>query len=87
MESISLKLDRQLLKSIDKSLKKNMYSTRTEFIRDSIRHKLTEQEKEEALRKIAAMKGCLKGQAKMSDAQARELAARDMARKFGIKLD
>ena len=87
MESISLKLDNELLNAVDKSLKKNRYSTRTEFIRDAIRHKLSEQEKEEALRNLAAMKGSLKGKARMSDEQAGELAARNIAKKFGIKLD
>lgn len=87
MEAITLKLDNGLLKAMDKNLKKNLYSTRTEFIRDAIRHKLTEQKKQEALRKLATLKGSLKGKARMSDEKARELAARETARKFGIKLD
>ena len=87
MEAITLKLDNALLKAVDKNLKKNLYSTRTEFIRDAIRHKLTEQEKQDALRKLVAFKGSLKGKARMSDEEARELAARETARKLGIKLD
>ncbi|MBW2986353.1 ribbon-helix-helix domain-containing protein [Candidatus Woesearchaeota archaeon] len=87
MEAITLKLDTALLKAVDKNLKKNMYSTRTEFIRDAIRHKLNEQEKEEALRKLSAMKGCLKGKARMSDEKAGELAFQEIAKKYGIKLD
>ena len=87
MEAITLKLDNALLKAVDKNLKKNMYSTRTEFIRDAIRHKLTEQEKQEALKKLAALKGSLKGKARISDEKARELAFKDIAKKHGIKLD
>ncbi|MBD3304156.1 ribbon-helix-helix protein, CopG family [Candidatus Woesearchaeota archaeon] len=87
MEAITLKLDTELLKALDKSLKKNMYSTRTEFIRDAIRHKLTEQEKQEALRKLAALKGSLKGKARMSDEMAGELAFRKIAKKHRINLD
>jgi len=87
MESISLKLDTELLKAMDKNLKKNLYSTRTEFIRDAIRHKLTEQEKQEALRKLAALKGSLKGKARMSGEEAGELAFKKIAKKHGIKLD
>jgi len=40
MEAVSLKLDENMLKNVDNSLKDNNYSTRTEFIRDAIRDKL-----------------------------------------------
>ena len=52
MKTISLKIDDSLLKEIDGSLKKYRYSTRTEFIRDSIRTKLTQAEKEEMYRHL-----------------------------------
>jgi metal-responsive CopG/Arc/MetJ family transcriptional regulator len=42
MDVVSVKLDDQMLKRIDGSLKENNYSTRTEFIRDAIRAKLDE---------------------------------------------
>ena len=48
MEVISLKMESELLKEIDSSLKKNKYSTRTEFIRDSIRRRLTDLEKQKS---------------------------------------
>ena len=54
MEIISLKMEKKMLEDIDKNLKKNRYSTRTEFIRDAIRRRLTQQEKEEAIRKLEA---------------------------------
>lgn len=60
MEVISLKMESELLKDIDNTLKKNKYSTRTEFIRDSIRRRLTDLEKEEAIKKLITMKGSLK---------------------------
>lgn len=44
METVSFKVDNKLLKEIDKKMKKDMYSTRTEFIRDAIRDKLSELE-------------------------------------------
>ena len=87
MEAINLKLEKGLLKKIDEAVKKHAYSTRTEFIRESIRRKLTDLEKEEAIKKLTAFKGSLKGKAKMSDEEARERAGRAMAKKFGIKLD
>jgi metal-responsive CopG/Arc/MetJ family transcriptional regulator len=87
MESINLKLEPGLLNTIDNSLEKFNYSTRTEFIRDAIRTKLTELEKEEAIRKLTGLKGSLKGKARMSEEEARKQAGREMAAKFGIKLD
>jgi len=60
MEAISLKLEGSLLNEIDKNLKKNRYSTRTEFIRDAIRGKLVDLEKEESLRKLRKYFGASK---------------------------
>ena len=60
MEAISLKLDEGILDHIDKSLSKHMYSTRTEFIRDAIREKLSELEKEELLKEVAKLRGSSK---------------------------
>lgn len=87
METVSLKMEEVLLEEIDSKIKSNRYSTRTEFIRDAIREKLTELEKREAIKKLVALKGSLKGKGKMSDEEAGELAALEIAKKFGIKLD
>lgn len=87
METVTLKMEESLLEAIDKSLSKNRYSTRTEFIRESVRHRLTELEKEEAIRKIEAAFGSMKGKARMSEAKARELAVKEIADELGVKLD
>ncbi len=87
METISLKMEDELLKAVDTNLKKHRYSTRTEFVRDAIRSKLTQLEKEEAIKKLTEMKGCLKGKGKMSDEEAGRLASIKIAKKFGIKLE
>ncbi|MBS3097675.1 ribbon-helix-helix protein, CopG family [Candidatus Woesearchaeota archaeon] len=60
METISLKLEDGLLKEVDQTLKKNRYSTRTEFIRDAIREKLSDLEKDELLRQVAKLRGSSK---------------------------
>lgn len=57
MEAISLKLDENILSEIDKKLSRYRYSTRTEFIRDAIRSKLSELEKKEMLKAIDRMYG------------------------------
>jgi len=57
METVSLKLDSKMLNEIDSKVKKERYGTRTEFIRDAIREKLSELEKDELLRSVAKLGG------------------------------
>lgn len=57
---ISLKLEDELLKEIDQKLAYNRYSTRTEFIRDAIREKLSDLEKTEILKQLSNLKGSSK---------------------------
>ena len=85
METISLKMEETLLKDIDTKIKNFRYSTRTEFIRDAIRQKLNELEKEEAIRKLTEFKGSLKP--RMSDEEAGQLAIKAIAKKLKVKLD
>ena len=87
METISLKLDEHLLKHIDANLKKYNFSTRTEFVRDAVRKRLSELEKEEVIRRLAAFKGIMKGKAKMSLEKAGELAFQKIAKDLGVSLD
>ena len=60
MEVISLKLDKTVLKNLDKSLKKHNYSTRTEFVREAIRDKLDSLSREELLQEFLKLKGSKK---------------------------
>jgi Arc/MetJ-type ribon-helix-helix transcriptional regulator len=80
METVTLKMEASLLEEIDSTLAKHRYSTRTEFMRDAIRCKLSAFEKEEAIRKLTAMKGFLKGKAKsnISEEEAGELAFKEL---------
>jgi len=87
MESITIKMEKELVNEIDSKLKENRYSTRTEFIRDAVRHKLSQMEKETIFRKLEQAKGSLKGKAKMSDEEAGELAVKELAGELGIPLD
>ena len=86
METISLKLEHNLLQEIDNTLNKHRYSTRTEFIRDAIREKLSELEKEELLKAVAKLKGFSKR--KTTDEQlhaAGEKVIEKYEKKFGFK--
>ena len=49
MENISIKLEENFLKAIEKVMKKHLYSTKTEFIRESIRDKIRMLEEKEIL--------------------------------------
>jgi len=57
MEALSLKLDKNMLNNIDVNLKKNNFSTRTEFIRTAIRDKLEDLSKDELVREFMKYKG------------------------------
>ena len=74
MEAISLKLKPEVLKEIDENLAKNRYSTRTEFIRDAIRKKLSDLEKEKLLKAVAKLHGISKH--KTTDEQLHEARER-----------
>ncbi|MEK6925105.1 MAG: ribbon-helix-helix domain-containing protein [Nanoarchaeota archaeon] len=49
MENISLKLERNFLDAITKVMKRHNYTTKTEFIRESIRDKIRRLEEKEIL--------------------------------------
>ena len=57
METISIKMEDEFAKNIDKVMKKHNYTTKTEFIREAIRDKIKDLEKEESLKRIAKLYG------------------------------
>ena len=60
MEAISLKLEDTFLEDIEETMKRHRYTTKTEFIREAIRDKIKQLEKEEALLKVRKMYGASK---------------------------
>ena len=86
MQAITIKMEDRLLEELDQKLEEYRYSTRTEFIRDAIREKLSELEKEEVLKTLSMLKGSSKR--KTSDDQlhaARDKAFEMLEKKFNIK--
>ncbi len=86
METVTIKMEGRLLEEIDQKLEAHRYSTRTEFIRDAIREKLSDLEKEEVLKTLARLKGYSKR--KTSDAKlhtARDKAFEILEKKFSAK--
>ena len=51
METISIKLEKGVVKTVEKLMKNHNYSTKTEFVREAIRDKIKDIEKEEALKR------------------------------------
>lgn len=68
MEHVSIQLDTAIARQIEKDMKEFNYSTKTEFIRESIRDKLKqladEKAKKQAWRALYAARGIFKGQGK-----------------------
>ncbi len=86
MQAITIKMEDRVLEEIDQKLEHHRYSTRTEFIRDAIREKLSELEKDELIKSIARLKGSSKR--KTSDTRlhaAREHAFEMLEKKAGIR--
>jgi len=75
MESVSLKLENEFLEDMENTMKKHRYTTKTEFIREAIRDKIKDLEKEELLLRAKKLYGASKR--KTTDAQLH--AAREKA--------
>lgn len=60
METVSIKMEEDFNKDIEKTMKKHRYSTKTEFIREAIRDKIKDLEKEAALERARKLFGSSK---------------------------
>ena len=91
METVSIKFEEDFLKHVEKAMKKHNYSTKTEFIREAIRDKLTDLEKQEYLFRALSLYGAGKKKHRHLTDQdihkAREKAAKELAKELGVKLD
>ena len=86
MEPITVRFEEGFVHDIEKTMKKHRYSTKTEFIREAIRDKLKELEKEEALVRVRKFYGDSKR--KTTDEElhkAGEKAVKEIEEEFGIK--
>ncbi|MBR9699725.1 hypothetical protein GOV09_04680 [Candidatus Woesearchaeota archaeon] len=91
METVSLRLEKGFIAAMEKVMKGHRYATRTEFIREAVREKIKDLEKQEALFRLekAYGAGAKKGR-KITDEQihkAGEEAFEEIAKKLGVKLD
>ena len=83
MESVSLKLEDGILKDIENIMKKHRYTTKTEFIREAIRDKIRDLEKEALLLKAKELYGASKRKTTDEDIhKAGEKAFRELEREL-----
>ena len=86
METVSIKLESGFIKDLDRIMKRHRYMTKTEFIRQALRDKMDELEKQETLKNVEMLFGSSKR--KTTDEQlhkAGERAVKILERKFKIK--
>lgn len=57
METVSMKLEEEFARTVEKVMKKHHYATKTEFIREALRDKVKELEKEQMLARVRALYG------------------------------
>lgn len=84
MENISLKLESKFSKKLERTMQKNGYATKTEFIREALRDKVKELEKQGILKQIEKLFGSSKH--KTTDEQlhkAREKAFEELDKELG----
>lgn len=86
MEAVSLKLEDEFLKDMEKIMKRHRYTTKTEFIREAIRDKIKDLEKEELLLRAKMLYGVSKRKTTDEDVhKAGEKAFKELEREFGLK--
>ena len=60
METVSVKFEESFLRDIEEAMKEHSYMTKTECIREAVRNKLDQFEREAALRQLKKMYGASK---------------------------
>ena len=89
-----MRLGSALSKRVERDIKEFNYSTKTEFIREAIRDKLKENERERQWKALFAARGVLKGKGKFksyeewhdwrSNVYSKQLE-RELSEKYGLK--
>ena len=83
MEMISLRIEGEFLRDLERAMKRYRYSTKTEFVRAAIRDKISDLDKEYALRAVEKLAGSSKRKTSGKDLhKAREKIERIYKRRF-----
>jgi Arc/MetJ-type ribon-helix-helix transcriptional regulator len=91
METISVRFEEDFVQDLEQVMKENRYSTKTEFIREAIRDKINQLEKQKALLRLEMAYGAGAGKGRKISEQdihrAGEEAVKEIAKSLGVKLD
>jgi metal-responsive CopG/Arc/MetJ family transcriptional regulator len=87
METVSIKFQGTILRKIDKSLVNNNYNSRSEFIRECVRNKLYDIEKNNLIKEFLKLKGSSKNKTNYKDnKKVKEIVSKellkDLSRRF-----
>ena len=88
METVSVKFEDNFLQEIEGVMKVHNYATKAEFIREAVRDKVIDLEKQEYIARALKLYGASKKKTTDKDLhQAREGAAKEIAKELGVDLD
>jgi len=83
METISIRFENEFLHDIKKAMKTHRYVTKAEFIREAIRDKIKDLEKEKALMRLEKAYGASKRRTTQAELEkAKKKAFEDMAKQL-----
>jgi Arc/MetJ-type ribon-helix-helix transcriptional regulator len=86
MEPVSVKFQKDVLHKIDKSITKHNFNSRTEFIRESVRDKLSELSKEDLLKEFLQCRGKAKRKTTYADnKKTKELISKELMKELDQK--
>ncbi|MDP2750100.1 MAG: ribbon-helix-helix domain-containing protein [Nanoarchaeota archaeon] len=86
MEVVSVKFQENVLKKIDGSINKHNFNSRTEFIREAVRDKLEELNREELIQEFMKMKGKSKKKTTYEEnRKTREEVGKELMKKYEKK--
>jgi metal-responsive CopG/Arc/MetJ family transcriptional regulator len=88
MEPISVKLDERFLRRLEVFLRKHHYTTKAEFIREAIRERIKQIEKEETLARVRKIYGASKKKKKTTDEELHEAGKEvfeELEKEFSLK--
>ena len=91
METVSIRFENKFLQNIEKVMKNNNYSTKAEFIREAIRDKILDLEKQEYLLRTLKLYGTGKDKhkniTKKTFYKARQMALKELAKELRVDFD
>ncbi len=86
MEVVTVKFQEGVLKSIDKSITKHNFNSRTEFIREAVRDKLEDLSKDELVREFLKFRGkANKKTTYTENRKTREVISKELMERLGNK--